>query len=326
MIALARRWSTPDASLDEVGAALAIANNWRSSHAYPLNTLQMSLRRKAASISDDSLVAQRIKRLPSIRHKLERFPSMNLARMQDLGGCRAVMPSLSDVRDLEKQLVDSRHKHRLVRHDDYLDSPKPSGYRGVHMVYAYHSDKIETWNKLSIEVQIRSVLQHSWATAVETVGLFTSQALKSSLGDTDWLRFFQVASSAIALRENSATVPGTSADAAELRDELRSLTAELDVITKIQGYAAALRQTEEHVAGAKFVLLTLNVPENELQIRGFRNLEDATLAYSGTESLSTKGVDVVLVSVSTINRLRTAYPNYFLDTTRFADVLEQATK
>lgn len=136
------------------------------------------------------------------------------------------------------------------------------------------------------------------------------------VGDTDWLRFFQVASSAIALREDSPTVPGTSADAAKLRDELRSLTAELDVITKIQGYASALRQTEEHVAGAKLVLPTLNLPENELTIRGFRNLEDATLAYSGTESLSAKGVDVVLVSVSTIKGLRTAYPNYFLDTTR----------
>lgn len=316
----------PDASPTEVGEALAIANNWRSSHAYPLNTLQISLRRKASLISDDSLVAQRIKRLPSIQHKLERFPSMNLARMQDLGGCRAVMPAISDVRDLETQLLDSRHKHRLVRHDDYLDVPKSSGYRGIHMVYAYHSDKIETWNKLSIEVQIRSALQHSWATAVETVGLFTSQALKSSLGDTDWLRFFQVASSAIALREGAPAVPGTSTDASELRDELRSLTAELDVITKIQGYAAALRQTEEHVAGAKFVLLTLNVPENELTIRGFRTLEDATLAYSGTESLAAKGVDVVLVSVSTINGLRTAYPNYFLDTTRFAGVLKQATK
>lgn len=148
----------PSASPEDVGEALIVANNWRSSHAYPLNTLQISLRRKASSISDDSLVAQRIKRLPSILHKLDRFPSMNLARMQDLGGCRAVMPGILQVRELEHQLLDARHKHRLVRHDDYLNVPKPSGYRGVHMVYAYHSDKIDTWNKLSIEVQIRSAV------------------------------------------------------------------------------------------------------------------------------------------------------------------------
>lgn len=311
---------------DAYSEALQITNNWRSSHGYPLNTLQMSLRRKAASIDSDSLVAQRIKRLPSILHKLERFPKMNLARMQDLGGCRAVMSSVAGVRDLERQMVASRHKHRLVRHDDYITTPKDSGYRGIHLAYAYHSDKIATWNNLTIEVQIRSSLQHSWATAVETVGLFTSQALKSSLGNTDWLRFFQLASSAIALREDSETVPGTAENAVELRDELRTLTAELDVISKLQGYTAALRQTPLHVQGSKFVLLALNVGQNELTITGFRNLEDATAAYAAVESISDVGLDVVLVSVSAISGLQQAYPNYFLDTSRFAEIINLATK
>lgn len=153
--------------------ARGIIDNWRSSHSFPLNTLQINLRSRSTSTDSESLVAQRIKRLPSIRAKLERFPSMNLARMQDIGGCRSVLSTQEDVSVVTKSFLSGRHKHRLIRHDDYVATPKPSGYRSVHLVYAYHSDRSSTYNGLNIEVQIRSRLQHAWATAVETVGTFT---------------------------------------------------------------------------------------------------------------------------------------------------------
>src|SRR5690242_5017986 len=67
-----RTYVDPAASAEEREVALAIINNWRSAHAFPLNTLQMSLRGIANQIDRDPTIAQRIKRLPSIRHKLER--------------------------------------------------------------------------------------------------------------------------------------------------------------------------------------------------------------------------------------------------------------
>src|SRR3954466_16273239 len=82
---------------EEREIALSAINNWRSSHAFPLNTLQINLRRVANRLDPDPTVAQRIKRLPSIRHKLERYPRMKLSRMQDLGGARAVLTSLEAV-------------------------------------------------------------------------------------------------------------------------------------------------------------------------------------------------------------------------------------
>jgi len=42
-------------------------------------------------------------------------------------------------------------------------------------------------------------LQHAWATAVEAVGIFTKQALKSNIGDGEWLRLFALMSSEIAV-------------------------------------------------------------------------------------------------------------------------------
>src|SRR5258708_18822347 len=76
---------------DELNTALEIVNNWRSCHAFPLNTMQIGLRRLARQVDPHPLVAQRIKRLSSIELKLRRFPTMTLSQMQDLGGCRAIV-------------------------------------------------------------------------------------------------------------------------------------------------------------------------------------------------------------------------------------------
>ena len=76
----------PKASEDALEKALEVINNWRSSHSYPLNTFQVTLRKKAKQIDSNCLIAQRIKRLSSIKLKLERFSTMKLSQMQDIGG------------------------------------------------------------------------------------------------------------------------------------------------------------------------------------------------------------------------------------------------
>jgi ppGpp synthetase/RelA/SpoT-type nucleotidyltranferase len=143
-----------DSSTDEYWNALTIVNNWRSSHSFPLNTMQVGLRAKATQIDGTALVAQRIKRLASITAKLERFPEMKLTQMQDLGGCRAVVSSVKAVNRLFESYRQGKHKHKLNHVDDYIASPKPSGYRGVHLIYKYYSDRNDTYNDLKIEVQL----------------------------------------------------------------------------------------------------------------------------------------------------------------------------
>lgn len=93
--AASRIWLSTGSSQAEKAEALKIVNNWRSIHAFPLNTFQMGLRRRGARFSDDVVVAQRIKRLSSIELKLGIRESMKLTQMQDIGGCRAI---LEDVR------------------------------------------------------------------------------------------------------------------------------------------------------------------------------------------------------------------------------------
>ena len=107
------RWKTPEYSKREINeagaairnseispedraAALRIVDNWRSAHAYPLHVFYMNLIGKCGS-RKDILVAERLKRMDSIVGKLQREEGMQLYRMQDLGGCRMVLPTLQDV-------------------------------------------------------------------------------------------------------------------------------------------------------------------------------------------------------------------------------------
>lgn len=312
---------------------LAVINNWRSAHAYPLNTFQVNLRSLSKRLDRGSLVAQRIKRLSSIGHKLDRFESMKLSQMQDLGGCRAILQTSADVkRALAYYLHESAIKHERVSFDDYLGSPKPSGYRGAHLVYRYFSDKNKAaYNGLKIEIQLRSRYQHAWATAVETVGTFSGQALKSSLGSVEWQRFFALMASGIALREKSNLVPNTPTARAELVDELRHYATSLHVEHRLREYSRALHKISgaaSEVAGAHIYLMELDPVAGTLEISGFKAAERevAEQRYAAAEirHKGHPGRDAVLVSVESVNSLHKAYPNYFADTRVFLELMNQA--
>lgn len=178
-----------DLNEDEIIYATRVIDNWRAAHAFPMHVIYMHLRRMAESHSN-IIVAERLKRLDSIVNKLKREPTMSLWAIQDLGGCRFIVPKISDVYKYSAEYEKSRKRHILKSEYDYIKNPKATGYRSLHVVYEYHSDAVDTYNKnMLIEIQFRTHLQHLWATAVETMGLFTKKAIKSGQGDDDVNRF-----------------------------------------------------------------------------------------------------------------------------------------
>jgi hypothetical protein len=96
---------------------IAVVDNWRSCHAYPLQVIKMTLLRRAKKIDPDALIAQRLKRRPSIEIKLRDNPAMQLSQMQDLGGCRAVLSSVSQVRKLVAKYKEFHSKSPKDRSD-----------------------------------------------------------------------------------------------------------------------------------------------------------------------------------------------------------------
>jgi hypothetical protein len=313
-------------SADEYQAALRIVDNWRYCHNYPLNTFKVTLRRYALKVFPAATVAERRKRLLSILSKLEREPSMRLTQMQDIAGCRAIVGSVSGVRRLVEIYRNSDIKHKLHHVKDYIDNPKASGYRGVHMIYNYVSDKHDTWNDLKVELQFRSPLQHRWATAVETVGTFTRQALKSSRGQAEWLRFFALMGSHIARREKTAIVPNTPKDDGKLKSELSDCVRQLNAFSQFDAFQTGIGAVNEpRLKGSGYYLLELNTGSNpSLNITGYKTSDLKVAIADSTEAEKKPDLNVVLVAVSSLTALRRAYPNYFADTESFLRIVRDA--
>ena len=119
-------------------AAVHVVDRWRRAHSEPLRTFQVNLRRK---IRRRDIVATRLKRMPTIIGKLERLKRLRLSELQDIGGCRVVVSDTNRVFDVATSLLDSRILHRLTKRDNYIEAPRSTGYRGIHLVYEYRSNR-----------------------------------------------------------------------------------------------------------------------------------------------------------------------------------------
>lgn len=319
----------PSEDLD-MSNALDIAGNWRSSHGYPLHVVKTLLRSRAKNIDAGALVAQRLKRMPSIITKLQRFHSMQLSTMQDLGGCRAVLRSVSSVdRLVEIYEGNPTSAAVLVGKKDYITTPKPDGYRSVHLIYEYQGkSQGGAFCGQKVEIQIRSRLQHAWATALETIDTFTAEALKTGFGSDAWKRFFALVGTAMALSEKRTIVPDTPTDREELKKELKPLCKTLRVPDVFQAFAAGIQvATRPAVAGAVAHILILDAETKMVRVVSTSSNETAAEQYIELEkeNLDKPHIQSVLVSVDSLQALRSAYPNFYLDTRRFTNFIERLT-
>lgn len=315
-------------TVDEVNWAASVLANWRACHGYPINTFQATLRQRLKSIDSQSIVAQRLKREPSIIFKLMRFENMKLARMQDIGGLRAIVSSVRKVRNLERLYRESAFKHTLTSSKDYILRPKSDGYRGLHLIYRYNNEQAPNYNGLSVELQLRTQIQHAWATAVETMGTFLGQALKSGQGETAWREFFTIASAALAIVEKTDPVPGfENKNPEEVFVCLRESEQKLHVLEKLQGFAIATNQITKVRGKGAYHLVVLDSANRTVSVRPYAiaRLEQANLDYATIEQRTKAGdpIEAVLVSAGPIETLRKAYPNYFLDTAEFTKQIQK---
>ncbi len=310
----------------DIQDAIKIIDNWRASHAFPLQVIYCHLKRNYDQ--PNYIVAQRLKRLDSIIKKLRREPTMSLWTMQDLGGCRVVTPTVKDVYNVVETYKKSRVRHILKKEYDYLQEPKESGYRSYHLVYQYQSDTKNTYNRnMLIEIQVRTHLQHLWATALETMGLFTNQALKASHGETDTLYFFKLISSAFAIKENLPTVPGTPTKMKDIIPEIEALDHKHNYLSMLSAIRVAVDHFDEKRRYQKgYYILILNYKERRLRLQFYKpgQIEIATKHYNQIEKTRADNkIDAVLVSVSSFSSLKSAYPNYFSDIGAFVAKVDE---
>ena len=327
-------WTTPEASLDDepYNNAYWIVQNWRDCHAFPLVVFQRMLRKRAREIDPKATIAKRIKRLPSVMNKLDREGQMKLSQMQDLGGCRAIVADIVSVYKLYEryQKVDQASPPPwTIKCYDYIQNPKPDGYRGIHIVgrYIARQEKYKPWEGQRIEIQLRSKLQHAFATTVETVTTFTRHRLKFGGGPNDWRRFFSLMGSVLAYREGTPPIAGTPENQKQLVGELRQLAKQLRVRPRLKGWTRAITQLRrKNIKDYKWLLVVLNVRDNNVEVTGYQDATEASNAISEIEKARNEDVDAVRVWVSSITELKEAYPNYYADTREFLKAMSIAIR
>ena len=305
--------------------AVEVLSAWRSIHTYPINTFQAFLRTKIKKGAYSSvIVAQRLKRMPSIIAKLKRFDDMRLDRMQDIGGLRVVLPRVSGVYNLHKIIFESpKYRELAAGTKDYILEPKSDGYRCLHSTFRYENKKHPELNGLRIELQIRTALQHAWATAVETLGIVEKSSFKTGEGDDKFKEFFKLSSALFSLDEGQPvlqeyrnTPPNKIVHAA------MSLEDSLQLTTKLEGLALSAKHID--VKGNRKVhyhVLILDVEKRKISFVPFTE-DEIEYAESFYTDMEKKAKDdptksILLISVGGVRNIKKAYPNYFLDTNSF---------
>ena len=154
-----RKAETPDE------ADRQIYDEFRATFAEPLAEVVEALR----GVAGGAPVTYRLKRFETTVEKLRRLTS-DLARLEDIAGCRVVVPTMREQREL---LARIRQEFDVVRERDYQAEPR-GGYRALHAVVRV-SDKL-------VEVQLRTELEEQWANTVERLAEGLDSEIKYSGG------------------------------------------------------------------------------------------------------------------------------------------------
>src|ERR1700733_3753370 len=166
-----------ESDTEELDRAWEALTWWRSLHARPLSTVAANLRYHVDQADGRVLgrieVAQRLKRLTTMIDKLARERG-RVAQMHDIGGVRALLPSLTHIYLVRRRLLKS---WTIIRERDYIAKPKASGYRALHLIVQRKG--------CAIEVQLRTIAQDVWANIVEKQSREQGVGFKFGAGDAD---------------------------------------------------------------------------------------------------------------------------------------------
>lgn len=308
---------------EELDEAINSLTYWRSIHGQILEEFEDKILHIALEVDKNAIIAKRLKRTPSIVRKLRRLNHIQLNSMQDIAGLRIIVDSMFKVKKLVKILKSNKFSYEHKLEDDYITEPKSSGYRSFHLIFKNNDSVNKELDGLLIEVQVRTLVQHAWATAVEIMGTYLNTQLKFNEGKQKWLNYFALTSSAFSYLEKTNLVPQYSK-----MDEYETYSQTIyefnynlisDKLKAFSHISNVICENKELIG--KYNLIVLNVKKREVEIKVFesREINQANIEFTELERkhINDDNIQVALVSTKNIQELRNAYPNYFLDTKMF---------
>lgn len=319
--------------------ALDVAQQWRVQH-FPATGKCFEEVVVCAEQFEKAVAVYRLKRMASIIKKLQR-PTQNfeLGALDDIGGCRLIVETIGDVYAAVEWLKD-RMEIKTVK--DYIKDPQNSGYRSCHVICKVPVG-VSTYR---IEVQIRTRLQHLWATAVEAVGEIydiehKSPHVRKGLRGEAVLRdrFLRLASRLFADEEGAAAVPDTPESSDDVCNELRALAERTLLLDDLKVARNGVSVVCSNTDSENYFLLCLARELQFFDIVGYASFDEAADMYFQTEnpglfrgqikennekSVLEPGFDnVVLVHAQSVQQVRDSYLNYTLGVDQFVEHVER---
>ena len=114
-----------------------------------------------------STIKSRIKSPESIANKLQKkgfpvtFDSM-MKNLNDIAGVRVICPYISDIYSVRDMLL-KQPDLTLIKQNDYIEEPKESGYRSLHLVMEIPVYLSKTEHHVRVEIQLRTIAMDFWA-------------------------------------------------------------------------------------------------------------------------------------------------------------------
>jgi hypothetical protein len=174
-------------------------------------------------------------------------------------------------------------------------------------------------NGRRIEIQIRTPLQHSWATAVEAIGSYRSENLKGGQGNKGWLRFFKLMSAEFSEAEGCpfhSSMPEHGDRVREIRElnDSHKISETLDNLRHLVDWAQTSVLPHDK---ATHLLIKYNNFNRTVTVMSYSVPILAAKSYDMAEDVYNKTGEylenIVLVEVEKLGDIRKAFPNYFLD-------------
>ncbi|MBR1478086.1 MAG: hypothetical protein IJ608_09030 [Lachnospiraceae bacterium] len=221
-------------------------------------------------------ITHRIKTLYSIKGKLERKPDLysSIYDMRDILGFRVICYFSSDM-DRAAELISKAFRVDFDKSKDKrkLIDARSFGYQALHYICALNEDEGELSN-LWFEIQIKTILQHSWAEIEHDLGYKVEVEVPRSIR-----RSFSRAASLLETTDIifSEIKEELEAYSAKVRESIRNETLDelyFDriTLTEFTAHNKKYRELLEKIAGITNAHITEGSTENQLPLIEFLNI------------------------------------------------------
>lgn len=100
-----------------------------------------------------------------------------IRNINDIAGIRIVCPFKTDIVKI-KEIIEKKPNVEILEVKDYINTPKKSGYSGLHLIVQTPVNMVDTVAQVKVEIQIRTMAMDFWSTTEHKIKYKAKNRLK----------------------------------------------------------------------------------------------------------------------------------------------------